>query len=485
MPSFGNFPSAAASTAASSPPQDLQRRLAERHLVMIAIGGAVGVGLFLGSSVTISLAGPAVILTYFLGAVVALIMAFALAEMAMVDPVAGSFGVYAERYLHPWCGFTVRATYGLIQIVGIGAEVTAVAIYFRYWFPGTPQWLWVAVVSLGIVAINATQVGNFGEFEYWFSLVKVVAIVVFILVGMALIAGLPPRPALGFANLTAHGGFLPHGWRGVWLALTLGLASFLGMEAVAVAAGEAQRPEKAIARAMRTTVYRLVIFYLLSITVMVTIAPWNQSGDGTVLGSPFVRAYAAIGIPYAALIMNLVVITAALSAANTLLYLSTRMLYSLARANYLPAVLGRLSVKGVPLQALAASSVGMMVAIWLAIYAPGRAFLLLYGFAISGMYFVWAVILLAHLRFRRTLGARVHDLPLRLWLFPVSNLFGILVLLAVACTTFYVDGLQYSVPVFAALLVVMSLVYWFMRRNGESNEMPRLETSPRDPSAET
>jgi AAT family amino acid transporter len=480
MSNPGSSPSDAIQADTTHASQDLQRRLTERHLVMIAIGGAVGVGLFLGSSVTISLAGPAVILTYFLGSVIGLIMAYALAEMAVVHPVAGSFGIYAERYLNPWCGFTVRATYALIQIVGIGAEVTAVAIYFRYWFPETPQWLWVTVVSLGIVAINATQVGNFGEFEYWFSLVKVVAIVVFIVVGIALIAGLSPRPALRFVNLTAYGGFLPHGWRGVWLALTLGLASFLGMEAVAVAAGEARRPEEAIPRAMRTTVFRLILFYVLAITVMVTITPWNQSGDGTVLGSPFVRAYAAIGIPYAALIMNVVVITAALSAANTLLYLSTRMLFSLAHGNYAPAALGRLSAKGVPHAALGASSVGMLIAILLAVYAPKRAFLLLYGSAVSGMYFVWAVILLAHLQFRRTLGARVNDLPLRLWLFPISNVFGILVLVAVAFSTFYVDGLRYSVPIFGVLLTAMSLVYWNIRRKGKSNEMARVERSPSD-----
>lgn len=484
MPNPGSSPSDATRADAPHASQDLQRRLAERHLVMIAIGGAVGVGLFLGSSVTISLAGPAVILTYFLGAVIALIMAYALAEMAVVHPVAGSFGIYAERYLHPWCGFTVRATYGLIQIVGIGAEVTAVAIYFRYWFPGTPQWLWVTVVSLGIVAINAAQVGNFGEFEYWFSLVKVAAIIVFIVVGMALITGWSPRPALGLVNLTAHGGLLPHGWRGVWLALTLGLASFLGMEAVAVAAGEARRPEEAIPRAMRSTVFRLIVFYVLAITVMVTITPWNQSGDGTVLGSPFVRAYAAIGIPYAALIMNLVVITAALSAANTLLYLSTRMLFSLARGNYAPAALGRLSANGVPHAALGASSLGMLVAILLAVYAPQRAFLLLYGSAVSGMYFVWAIILLAHVQFRRSLGPRANDLPLKLWLSPISNVFGLLVLVAVACSTFYVDGLQYSVPIFAALLTAMSLVYGNIRRKGRSKEMARLETSPSDSPAE-
>ncbi len=167
------------------PSQHLQRKLTERQLSMIAIGGAIGVGLFLGSNVTISLAGPAVILTYLLGAVLALIMAYVLAEMAVVHPVAGSFGIYAERYLNRWSGFTVRATYGLIQIIAIGAEVTAVAIYFQYWFLNTPQWLWVAVVSAGVVGINAAHVGNFGEFEYWFSLIKVVAIIVFIFVGFA------------------------------------------------------------------------------------------------------------------------------------------------------------------------------------------------------------------------------------------------------------------------------------------------------------
>src|SRR6266436_1026522 len=177
-------------SGAAQPSQSLQLRLTERQLSMIAIGGAIGVGLFLGSNVTINLAGPAVILTYLLGAFLALIMAYVLAEMAVVHPVAGSFGIYAERYLNRWSGFTVRATYGLIQIIAIGAEVTAVAIYFQYWFPNTPQWLWVAVVSAGVVGINATHVGNFGEFEYWFSLIKVMAIVVFIFVGIALITGL-------------------------------------------------------------------------------------------------------------------------------------------------------------------------------------------------------------------------------------------------------------------------------------------------------
>jgi amino acid transporter, AAT family len=458
--------------------QHLQRRLTERQLAMIAIGGAIGVGLFLGSNVTINLAGPAVLLTYLLGAAVSLVIAYSLAEMAVVHPVAGAFGVYAEKYLNPWFGFTVRATYGLIQIVAIGAEVTAVAIYFQYWFPNAPQWFWVALVSTGIVGINAAQVGNFGEFEYWFALIKMVAIIAFIVVGIALLLGLTGRPALGLHNLTAYGGFFPHGYTGMWLALTIAISSYMGVEVVAVTAGEARDPEKAIPRAMRTIVFRLILFYVLAVGVMVAMSPWNQSSDGTISGSPFVRAFAAIGIPYAALFMNLVVITAALSSANTNLYLSTRMLFSLARGQYAPAQLGRLSKNGVPHYALLASSFGMVVAILLAIYVPKRAFLLMYGSAVAGMYFVWVVILLAHLRFRRSLGARVNELPLRLKAFPVSSVLAIAALLALGASTFYVDGLQYSVPIFVVLMAAMSVAYWSVHRRRAGRKVEAIAATP-------
>lgn len=303
---------------------------------MIAIGGAIGVGLFLGSSLTIELAGPGVIISYVLGALIAIVMAYSLAEMAVVHPVAGSFGIYAEKYLSPWAGFTIRATYGLVQIIAIGAEVTAAAIYFGFWFPHVPGWTWVLFVSTGLVMLNALQVGNFGELEYWFALIKVLAIVLFIGVGVLLITGLGPRPAVGLANLTRHGGFLPHGWRGVWMALTLAITSYMGVEVIAVTAGEAQNPSTSIPRAMRSIVYRLIIFYVLAITVMLAMTPWSQTGSSNINGSPFVRAFQVVGIPFAAGIMNLVVITAALSSANTNLYTSTRMLFSLSRGKYAP-----------------------------------------------------------------------------------------------------------------------------------------------------
>jgi AAT family amino acid transporter len=448
---------------APQPSEELKRKLTQRQLSMLAIGGAIGVGLFLGSSVTMRLAGPGVIVSYLLGAVIAMVVAYSLVEMAVVHPVAGSFGVYAQTYLNPWAGFTVRATYALGQIIAIGAEVTAVAIYFRFWFPGVPQWIWVVGVSLGLVALNTLQVSRFGEFEYWFALVKVVAIIVFIVVGVGLIFGLGPQPAIGLKNLTAYGGFLPFGWKGVWLALTLVVTSYMGIEVIAVTAGEAKDPEKSIPRAMRTIVFRLILFYVLAITVMLAMTPWNKGGSG-ITGSPFVGAFSAVGIPFAASIMNLVVITAALSSCNTDLYLVTRMLFSLARGSYAPAWLGRLSKTGVPHRALAVSTGGMIAAILLAIYAPSRAFLLLYGVAVAGMFFVWTVILLTHIAFRRALGPeRVAQLPMRLRFFPYSSFLGIAALLGLAAGTFFVDGLQYTIPAFAPFLLLMSLAYWKVR----------------------
>jgi len=446
---------------------ELQRKLTQRQLSMLAIGGAIGVGLFLGSSVTIRLAGPGVIVSYLFGAVIAMIVAYALAEMAVVHPVAGSFGVYAETYLNGWAGFSVRATYALVQIIAIGAEVTAVAIYFAFWFPSVPQWIWVVAVSLGLVAINTLQVGRFGEFEYWFALVKVLAIVLFIVVGFGLIVGLGSRPAIGFSNLTANGGFFPFGLKGVWLALTLTLTSYMGVEVIAVTAGEAEHPEKSIPRALRSIVFRLILFYVLAITVMLAMTPWNQGGRG-ITGSPFVRAFSSAGIPFAASIMNLVVITAALSSSNTDLYLTTRMLFSLARGSYAPKLLGHLSGSGVPIYALGVSTAGMVVAILLAIFAPARAFLMLYGVAVAGMFFVWTVILVTHLAFRRALSpSRVAELPMRIWFFPFSTLLGIAALLGIALSTFYVEGLQYTVPAFGPFLLLISLTYLRIRKQNQ------------------
>src|SRR5262249_15168075 len=449
--------------------EGLHRRLGQRQLTMMAIGGAIGVGLFLGSSVTIRLAGPAVIISYLLGAGIALIMSYVLAEMAVVHPFSGAFGVYAEKYLNSWAGFSVRATYAVAQIIAIGAEVTAAGIYISFWFPNVPQWIWLILVSAALVALNSMQVNRLGEFEYWFAMIKVAAILAFIITGLSLILGVGSRHAIGLANLTQHGGFLPAGWTGVWLSLTITVTSYMGVEIIAVTAGEARNPEVTIPHAMRNIVYRLILFYVLAIAIMVTMVPWNQtSTSNEVTGSPFVTAFAAAHIPYAATIMNFVVLTAALSSLNTNLYLTTRMLFSLGHEGYVPGWIGKVSRNGVPHPALLVSTGGIIAAILLALFAPANAFYRLYGAAVAAMLFVWLVILTTHLRFRKAIPKeRLASLPMRLRAHPAFTVVGIASLLAILFTTFLVDGLRWSVPIFAGFLVLISLAY--LRSRGHKN----------------
>jgi AAT family amino acid transporter len=445
--------------------EGLHRRLSQRQLTMMAIGGAIGVGLFLGSSVTIQLAGPAVIVSYLLGAGIALIMSYALAEMAVVQPVAGAFGVYAETYLNRWAGFSVGATYGAAQIIAIGAEVTAAGIYVSFWFPSVPQWIWIASFSAALVAVNAMKVNRLGEFEYWFAMIKVTAILAFIIVGLCLIFAQGSHGATGWANLTQHGGFLPAGWKGVWLSLTITLTSYMGVEIIAVTAGEAERPKVTIPRAMRSIVWRLILFYVLAVAVIVAMVPWNQASTSTVSGSPFVTAFVAAHVPFAAAIMNFVVLTAALSSVNTNLYLSTRMLFSLGQRGYAPRSIGKVSHNGVPHRALLASTAGIVAAILLAIFVPRNAFLMLYGAAVAGMLFVWLVILNTHLRFRKALThEELQHLPMRLRFHPLFTLTGIASIIAVAVTTFFVEGLEWSLPAFSVFLALISLLYLRIRR---------------------
>jgi len=312
------------------------------------------------------------------------------------------------------------------------------------------------------------KVSRLGEFEYWFAMIKVAAILGFIIVGLCLIFGDGSRGATGWANLTQHGGFLPAGWKGVWLSLTITLTSYMGVEIIAVTAGEAEHPEVTIPRAMRGIVWRLILFYVAAIAVMVAMVPWNHAGNSpTVSSSPFVTAFIAADVPFAAAIMNFVVLTAALSSVNTNLYLSTRMLFSLGREGYTPRWMGKVSRNGVPHRALLASTAGIIAAVLLAIFAPKNAFLMLYGAAVAGMLFVWLVILNTHLRFRKALPPeRLLRLPMRLRVHPLFTLAGILLIVAIAVTTFFVDGLRWSVPAFSVFLALISLLYSRIRAQG-------------------
>ena len=453
-------PSQANTSAIIEREAGLHRNLSPRQLSMIAVGGAIGTGLFLGSALSVKLAGPGVILSYTAAAAIALALMWALGEMAIAHPVAGSFGVYAEVYVHPWAGFAMRYSYWLGQVIAIGSEMVAASIYCKHWLPGVPSWIWIAGFSTALVWVNASSVSNFGTFEYWFAMLKVVTIVVFLLLGAALLLGIG-FPRIGTANYVAHGGFLPNGWAGVWLGVAMAVFSYLGMEIVAVTSGEAKDPATALPRAMRWTFARLGIFYIGGLAVVVGVVPWTQVGLGE---SPFVRVFESAGIPAAAGVMNFVVLTAALSSVNCNLYLTARMLFSLARGGYAPAALGRLNKRGAPVTALLASSVGMVAALVLERRYSGTAYVYMLGSAFFGGIFVWLMIFVTHLMFRRR-TARSGQTQVRFGpRGPWSSLLGGLALGAVLVSTWWVPGLRITLTAGLPWLLVVTLCYLVWRK---------------------
>ena len=433
----------------------LHRNLTPRQLSMIAVGGAIGTGLFLGSALSVRLAGPGVILSYIGAAGIALTLMWALGEMTIAHPVAGSFGVYAEMYVHPWAGFAMRYSYWLGQVIAIGSEMVAASIYCKHWFPGIPSWIWIAGFSAALIWVNATSVSNFGTFEYWFAMLKVVTIVFFLILGAALLLGVG-FPRIGGTNYLAHGGFLPNGWTGVALGVAMAVFSYLGIEIVAVTSGEAKDPATALPKAMRWTFARLGIFYIGGLAVVVGVVPWNQVGLGE---SPFVRVFEAAGIPAAAGIMNFVVLTAALSSVNCNLYLTARMLFSLARGGYAPPVLGRLSKRGAPVVALLVSSIGMVAALFLERRYSATAYVYMLGSAFFGGIFVWLMIFVTHLAFRR----RTAKWPLPPRRFaprgPWSSLLGLAGLGAVLLSTWWIPQLRITLTAGLPWLLFISLCY--------------------------
>lgn len=445
----------------------LQRHLTPRQLSMIAIGGAIGTGLFLGSAISVNLAGPGAILSYVAAGAIALCVMWALGEMTVAHPVAGSFGVHAELYVHPLAGFAMRYSYWLAQVIATGSEVVAASIYCKYWFPAVPPWLWIGGFSIALVYVNARSVASFGSFEYWFAMIKVVTITVFLVLGAALLLGVG-FPRVGFTNYSAQGGFLPHGWRGVGLGMAMAIFSFLGMEIVAVTSGEAEDPATALPRALRWTLGRMGLFYIGGLAIVVGILPWNQVGLGE---SPFVRVFETVGVPAAAGVMNFVVLTAALSSVNCNLYLMARMLFSLSRGGYAPAAFGRLSERGTPVVALLVSSAGMCAALLLDHWFHDRAYVYMLGSAFLGGIFVWQMILITHLAFRRQMAASGRPMMRLAPKGPWSSLLGFIGLTSVLISTWWIPGLRITLIAGVPWLVFISLCYLVWAR-AKSAAMP-------------
>ncbi|WP_238933429.1 amino acid permease [Brevibacillus choshinensis] len=448
----------------------LHRGLSKNQLTMIGLGGAIGTGLFMGSAIAINYAGPAVILSYVIAAFIAVIMMFSLSEMAVAHPTAGSFGVYAEKYLGGWAGFTSRWTYWAAQVIAVGGEAVAVGIYMTYWFPDIPVWVWTLGFGAALIFVNSRSVENFGSIEYWFAMIKVVAIIAFIIFGMAVVLGIG-TPAVGFENFTKHDGFLPHGFGGVWMAVLMAIFSFVGVEVIAVTAGEAKDPRSAVPRAMRTMVVRLIVFYFLAMGIMIAVVPWINAGAKEIAQSPFVLVFNHVGISAAAGIMNFVVLTAALSSMNTNLYMTSRMMFSLSRSRYAPQALGKLNKDGTPVNALLLSSVGVALAALISKISP-LAYNYLFGIALFGALFVWLLTLLAHLRFRKQWEQGGGErLPVRAPLFPVLQIVGI-VLIAAILITMGLDTEFWNVSWIIGVpwLAFLTLIYYAKYRKKLSHE---------------
>jgi L-asparagine transporter-like permease len=434
----------------------LKRELSVRLLGMIAIGQSIGTGLFLGSGISVQMAGPGVVVSYLIGALIAYSVMLALSEMAAAHPTAGSFGVYAEQYLGPWAGLVTRYTYSIAQIIAIGGQIVAVAIYCRYWLPHTPSWIWIVGFSIVLMTLNVLNVGSFGESEYWFSLIKVLAICFLLVAGVVLFGGIGVERR-GLEAFTAYGGFFPRGFSGVWAAVTMAVFSFYGLEAAAVGSGEARNPEKTVPKALRRIMGRLTLFYVGSMAILVGIVPWNQTG---IKESPFVLVYQHIGIPGAAGLMNLVVLTAALTSINANLYTASRMLFSLARSGQAPALLGRLSARGVPRNAVLVSGAGLALAALIYRFFADTAYVYMLGISLFGAIFCWSVILATHVRFR---SKKV----------PVLSIAGIFLLAAVLVTMAYLPDMRVALAAGLPWLLLISVVYFTSKarraRRGSKN----------------
>jgi amino acid transporter, AAT family len=438
----------------------LRHQLTAGQMAMVGVGGSISTGLFLGSAPALDLAGPAVIISFLMAALISLTVALALGELACAHPAAGSFGVYGDLYLNDWAGFLSRSGYWAAIAVSIGAEMVASATYMTYWFPKVPASVWVALFSLLLFLVNVRGVASYGRFEFWFAMVKVATIAAFVALGTGLL--LTGRVQ---AQYTAHGGFFPRGYLAPLLAMTFSIYSFGGVEFVAVTSGESRSPSE-VAQATRITFGMLTAIYLSSIAVLAGVIAWNQAGVGE---SPFVTVFRSLKIPGASHLMNFVVLTAALSGANAALYVSSRMLFSMARTGWAPRRLGHLNSQGSPNLALLVSSFGIVVALVLERWAPADAFIFILRAAFFGMMLSWVVSLAAHVSFRRRTSAEaLQKLPLRSPFGAMGSAIGFVAVCAVIFKGWWDSPVNRISGVF--YLLFLTLAWWLIKSGRKKSE---------------
>ncbi|WP_431482720.1 amino acid permease [Pseudomonas solani] len=443
----------------SSSEHELQRGLGERHIRLMALGACIGVGLFLGSAKAIQMAGPAIMLSYIIGGLAILVIMRALGEMAVHNPVAGSFSRYAQDYLGPLAGFLTGWNYWFLWLVTCVAEITAVAIYMQIWFPDVDRWIWALLALASMGTINLITVRAFGEFEFWFALIKIVTIIAMVVAGAGMIVfGIGNGGiATGISNLWNHGGFMPNGIQGVLMSLQMVMFAYLGVEMIGLTAGEARNPQKTIPNAINSVFWRILLFYVGALFVIMSIYPWNEIGTQ---GSPFVMTFERLGIKTAAGIINFVVITAALSSCNGGIFSTGRMLYSLAQHGQAPKPFARTSRNGVPRNALLLSIFALLLGVLLNYLVPEKVFVWVTSIATFGAIWTWAMILLAQMKFRRSLSpAEQGKLQFKMWLFPLSSYLALAFLVLVVVLMAFFEETRIALYIGPAFLVLLTVLY--------------------------
>jgi GABA permease len=427
--------SQAVATPESAPEQKLGGGLRQRHLSMIALGGVIGAGLFVGSGSGIAAAGPAIVIAYALSGLLVMLVMRMLGEMSAAHPASGSFSVHTERSIGPWAGFTVGWLFWILLCVGVAVEAIGATGIMTTFFPESPSWIWVAGFMALFCMANLAKVKNFGEFEFWFATLKVVAIIGFlVLCTLAIFGVLPDTHTVGTQNLTGSGGFFPTGAHGLVIGLLTSVFAYGGLETVTIAAAESDHPARNVGRAVGTTMWRIAVFYVGSMLVIVTLLPWNS--PSITQHGPYAAALEHIGIPGASTVMNLVILIALLSAMNANIYGASRMAHSLVSRGQGPRRLSRLS-GGVPRVAVTASCGFGFFAVLLKYWWPDTVFGWLLNTVGAAVLVVWAFIAVAQLRTRRSLEREApHKLTVRMWAFPyltwlaLAGIAAVLVLMA-------------------------------------------------------
>ncbi|SAL44761.1 aromatic amino acid transport protein [Caballeronia arvi] len=451
----------------------LRRGLKSRHIQLIALGGAIGTGLFLGVAQTIKLAGPSVLLGYAIAGLMAFFIMRQLGEMIVDEPVAGSFSHFADKYWGHASGFVSGWNYWAIYILVSMAELSAIGIYMQYWWPGLPTWVSALACFVIVNAINLTSVKSYGETEFWFAIVKVAAIVGMILFGGYLLASGKAGPEASVANLWQLGGFFPNGVGGLAMSMAVIMFSFGGLELVGITAAEAEEPSKSIPRATNQVIYRILIFYVGALGVLLSLYPWDKVATG---GSPFVLIFREMNSTLVANVLNVIVLTAALSVYNSGVYANSRMLYGLAQQGNAPRVFAGVSKRGIPLTALGVSALVTGACVVINYVMPGRAFGLLMGLAVSALLINWAMISIIHLKFRRQKRARNEATSFRSFGYPLTNYVVLAFLAGIVWVMFETPDLRLSVYLIPVWLAVLVIGYYLKKRGGDAQRTGRLES---------